>query len=227
MEFGHSRSMAWIVLVTQLFFVIAVVSSDPSVHKSLFSQNIFRGSKKIFCDFSVRKEVEKEKTETRLDALLHITCYWPSARLRWLDIGFVLFSRFYGPDFASVHKNAKRELGQYPATLNWRLVDNIYVSNLATLARRKHELNESRSPSISFRKQCCVIRSWNFQYELYLIGWANHEISFIWMTMTAYLQYRKTVMASLLSSSAYCVMQTNILYIAFYGNIYDTTKVAF
>ena len=30
-------------------------------------------------------------------------------------------------DFVSVHKNAKRELGQYPAILTLRLVNNIYL----------------------------------------------------------------------------------------------------
>ena len=30
-------------------------------------------------------------------------------------------------DFVSVHKNAKRELGQYPAILTLRLVKNIYI----------------------------------------------------------------------------------------------------
>ena len=35
------------------------------VHESFLSQNIFRDSKKIFCDFSVRTELEKEKTEAR------------------------------------------------------------------------------------------------------------------------------------------------------------------
>ena len=30
-------------------------------------------------------------------------------------------------DFVSVHKNTKRELGQYPAILTLRLVNNIYI----------------------------------------------------------------------------------------------------
>ena len=33
-------------------------------------------------------------------------------------------------DFVSVHKNAKRELGQYPAILTSRLVNNIYIWHL-------------------------------------------------------------------------------------------------
>ena len=32
-------------------------------------------------------------------------------------------------DFVSVHKNAKRELGQYPAILTSRLVNNIYINH--------------------------------------------------------------------------------------------------
>ena len=35
------------------------------MHESFLSQNIFRGSKKIFRDFSVGMELENEKTETR------------------------------------------------------------------------------------------------------------------------------------------------------------------
>ena len=34
------------------------------VHQSFLSQNIFRDSKNIFCDFSVGMELENEKTET-------------------------------------------------------------------------------------------------------------------------------------------------------------------
>ena len=47
-------------------------------------------------------------------------------RSRWLDIGLVLFLCF---DFVSVHKNAKRELDQYPAILTSRLLNNIYIEN--------------------------------------------------------------------------------------------------
>ena len=35
------------------------------VHQSFLSQNIFRDSKKIFCDLFVGMELENEKTETR------------------------------------------------------------------------------------------------------------------------------------------------------------------
>ena len=39
-------------------------------------------------------------------------------RSRWLDIGLVLFfCEFMYLDFTSVHKHAKKELGQYPAIL--------------------------------------------------------------------------------------------------------------
>ena len=33
------------------------------MHQSFLSQNIFRDSKKIFCDFSVGMELENEKSE--------------------------------------------------------------------------------------------------------------------------------------------------------------------
>ena len=45
-----------------------------------------------------------------------IAGYWPRSPLRFMDLHFV-----------SVHKNAKRELGQYPAILTSRLVNNIYI----------------------------------------------------------------------------------------------------
>jgi len=42
---------------------------------------------------------------------------------RWLD----LFFMFLDLDFASVHKLARKELGQYPAILTSRLVNNPYI----------------------------------------------------------------------------------------------------
>ena len=51
-------------------------------------------------------------------------------RSRWLDIGFVLFCWFnvvVDLDSVSVHKHAKKELGQYPAILTSHLVNNPYV----------------------------------------------------------------------------------------------------
>ena len=46
-------------------------------------------------------------------------------RSRWLDVGFVLFLRF--------HKKAKRELGQYPAILPSRVVNDKYPLNFVKL----------------------------------------------------------------------------------------------
>ena len=48
-------------------------------------------------------------------------------RLRWLDIGLVFFCEFMDLDFVSVHKHAKKELGQYPAILTSHLVNNPYI----------------------------------------------------------------------------------------------------
>ena len=45
-------------------------------------------------------------------------------RSRWLDIGLILFSEFM---FVSVHKHAKKELGQYPAIFTSHLVSNPYI----------------------------------------------------------------------------------------------------
>ena len=48
-------------------------------------------------------------------------------RSRWLDIGLVPFCEFMDLDFVSVHKHAKKELGQYPAILTSHLVNNPYI----------------------------------------------------------------------------------------------------
>ena len=47
-------------------------------------------------------------------------------RSRWLYIDLVLFL-FMDLDFVSVHKQAKKELGQYPAILTSHLVNNPYL----------------------------------------------------------------------------------------------------
>ena len=39
--------------------------------------------------------------------------YWPSARSRWLDIGLVLFLRFYGPRRAFQGKNSRYDRNKY------------------------------------------------------------------------------------------------------------------
>ena len=57
------------------------------VHESFLLQNIFRGSKKIFCDFSVGVELKNEKIESvnenenkeNKTSLLHITGFLFSA----------------------------------------------------------------------------------------------------------------------------------------------------
>ena len=43
-----------------------------------------------------------------------------------LDVGQVLFCVFMDLDFVSVHKHAKKELGQHPAIFTSRLVNNPY-----------------------------------------------------------------------------------------------------
>ena len=41
---------------------------------------------------------------------------------RWLDIGLDLFCEFMDLDSISVHKHAKKELGQYPVLLYGKVV---------------------------------------------------------------------------------------------------------
>jgi len=61
-------------------------------------------------------------------------------RSRWLDIGLVLFCEFM---------DAKKELGQYPAILTSRLVNNphilhmLFLSHLMTICSRSHLLPTS------------------------------------------------------------------------------------
>ena len=45
------------------------------VHENFLSQNIFRDSKKIFCDFSVGMELENEKTETRYHFCMELASF--------------------------------------------------------------------------------------------------------------------------------------------------------
>ena len=54
-------------------------------------------------------------------------------RSRWLDIGLVLFCEFMDLDSVSVHKHAKKELGQYPAILTSHLVNNPYLRSVRTV----------------------------------------------------------------------------------------------
>ena len=98
-----------------------ILPKSKQVHKSFRSQNIFRDSKKILCDFSVGLELENEKTETRYHFCIQLASFsvlknkqvqrsffqcplchiinllsTKLVRSRWLDIGLVLFLCFYG-----------------------------------------------------------------------------------------------------------------------------------
>ena len=82
---GHAANQnvaAYKMQYTWLAFVIDDVSSDPSGCTKVFFRKIFSMAIKRF---SVLCQEGSRKRENR------------SARPRWLDIGFVLFLRFYGP----------------------------------------------------------------------------------------------------------------------------------
>jgi len=71
---------------------------------------------------SRKKNFPQSHTINRLSAKL----VWS----RWLDIGLVLFfCEFMDLDSVSVHKHAKKELGQYPFILTSHLVNNPYTDN--------------------------------------------------------------------------------------------------
>ena len=64
--------------------------------------------------------------------------FWPCklVRSRWLDIGFVFFFAFSSTSTSSRSiKTQIKELGQYPAILTSRLVNNAYLSYLSVSTR--------------------------------------------------------------------------------------------
>ena len=76
----------------------------------------------------------------RAGSMQRILCSdWLPERARWIDtahpglpislLAEFSFYVFMDLDFISVHKNPKRELGQYPAILTLFLVNNIYIYN--------------------------------------------------------------------------------------------------
>ena len=60
-------------------------------------------------------------------------------RPRWLDIGLVRFCVFMDLDSVSVHKHAKKELGQYPAFLTSHLINNPYLLSFYNFIRLKDD----------------------------------------------------------------------------------------
>ena len=60
-----------------------------------------------------------------------INPYWPSlfSQDGWMLASF-FFSEFMDLDFVSVHKHARKELGQYPAIFSEHLVNNPYLLHL-------------------------------------------------------------------------------------------------
>ena len=72
----------------------------------------------LFCCCSFNLKV-KPYNKSFIDQAcsVKVAGYWPRS----------LFCVFMDRDFVSVHKNAKKELGQYPAILTSRLVNNAYV----------------------------------------------------------------------------------------------------
>ena len=57
----------------------------------------------------------------------------------WARSFFFFFCVFMDLDFVSIHKNAKKELGQYPAILTSRLVNNAYLCGFCAYQRKHFE----------------------------------------------------------------------------------------
>jgi len=55
----------WIISAGSHWIKLITWYKSKCVHERFLSQNIFRDSKKIFCDFPVGMELENEKPETR------------------------------------------------------------------------------------------------------------------------------------------------------------------
>ena len=75
----------------------------------------------LFCCCSINLKVKPyNKFFIDLACLVKMAGYWPRS-------SSFFFGVFMDLSFVSVHKNAKKELGQYPAILTSRLVNNAYV----------------------------------------------------------------------------------------------------
>ena len=69
----------------------------------------------------------------------------------WILASF-FFCVFMDLDFVSVHKNAKKELGQYPAILTSRLVNNAYVFCLTIFSLPLCDVSEFPSDNPCFQR---------------------------------------------------------------------------
>ena len=127
-----------------------ILPKSKQLYESYLSQNIFRNSKKIVCHFSLGMEIKNEKTDTHHHfyiqlaffpvledkqvrrssfAVLFMPCnksFSYFGQDGWI-LALFSFYVFMELDLISVHENAKREIGQYPAILTSCLVNNKYI----------------------------------------------------------------------------------------------------
>ena len=98
-------------------------------------------------------------------------------RPRWLDIGLVLFCEFMDLDSVSVHKRAKKELGQYPTILTSHLVNNPYILYLTPSNR---SLNAASSPRLysplGFQGKRCPGDDLGLHENVYFRKWSFNSI---------------------------------------------------
>ena len=103
-----------------IYYVASSASGQDEPNPALWLV-VRAGKIKPSCPLGTTRSIPQEKfPESRIINSL-LTKF---VRSRWLDIGLVLFCEFVDLDFVSVHKHAKKELGQYPAILTSRLVNN-------------------------------------------------------------------------------------------------------
>ena len=113
------------LLGTARFVPAITFRRSPSGCTKVFFRKIFSVTvKRFFCDFSVGMELESEKTKTRYHFAHNWLSFQCSKIKKYEDHFSVLFMPY---NWISVHKNAKRERGQYLAILTSRLVNNIYI----------------------------------------------------------------------------------------------------
>ena len=111
------------------YYMTSSVSGQDEPNRALWLATR-AGKMERYCPLGISRLVPQDQ-RSFFGVLSHIInpLLTKIVRSRWLDIGLVFFCVFMDLDFVSVHKHAKKELGQYPVILTSRLVNNPYIYN--------------------------------------------------------------------------------------------------
>ena len=101
---------------------------SKGVHESFLSQNIFRDSKKIFCDFSVGMEQENKKSETRHHFCIQLASF-SVLENKQIRRSFFQCSlcHIINPLLTKLVRSRWLDIGQYPAILTELASSMIYI----------------------------------------------------------------------------------------------------